>query len=327
MHEGVVASRVRTKRLGDSLGDAGQLGRALQSGYFVLAALDSAAPEERRASTFAVNLDRGGSAAQIVVIGEGEVWKSGHPLRERLEREIADLERATGGEARLGGPATVLQDFDTGTSGRFWILVLALMLVTYLVLVPVLRSLILPALAVVLNVMTVAAAFGVLVVLFSGDAPLGGPGWIDAIMLVGIFSIVFGLSIDYEVFLLARMREGWLRARDSDAAIRYGVERTAGVVTGAALIMTGVFVAFALTDLVSMRQFGIGLTVAVLLDATLVRLVLLPAAMRLCGDACWWLPAWLDRLLPELDVDGDREAVEGVGVLDDSATRQMRAPA
>ena len=201
------------------------------------------------------------------------------------------------------------------------------MLVTYLVLVPVLRSLILPALAVVLNVMTVAAAFGVLVVLFSGDAPLGGPGWIDAIMLVGIFSIVFGLSIDYEVFLLARMREGWLRARDSDAAIRYGVERTAGVVTGAALIMTGVFVAFALTDLVSMRQFGIGLTVAVLLDATLVRLVLLPAAMRLCGDACWWLPAWLDRLLPELDVDGDREAVEGVGVLDDSATRQMRAPA
>jgi putative drug exporter of the RND superfamily len=171
-------------------------------------------------------------------------------------------------------------------------------------LVPILRSLVLPALAVVLNVAAVAASFGVLVVLFGGDAPLGGPGWLDAIMVAGIFSIVFGLSIDYEVFLLARMREGYALTGTTEGAIRYGVERTAGVVTGAALIMTGVFVAFAATDLVSLRQFGIGLTVAVLLDATLIRLVLLPAAIRLIGDRAWWLPRWLDRLLPQLDAEG-----------------------
>jgi RND superfamily putative drug exporter len=188
----------------------------------------------------------------------------------------------------VGGPATVLQDFDSQTFGRFWMLVLGLAVVTYVVLVAVLRSLLLPLLAVVLNLLTVAAAFGVLVVLFQGDAPLGGPGFLDTIMVAGIFSVVFGLSIDYEVFLLARMREGRELTGTTDGAIAYGLQHTASVVTGAALIMTGVFVAFALADISSMRQLGIGLAVAVLLDATVVRLVLLPAAIRLCGDAAWW---------------------------------------
>jgi RND superfamily putative drug exporter len=170
------------------------------------------------------------------------------------------------------------------------LLILALAGVTYLVLVGVLRSLLLPALAVGLNLLTVAAAFGVLVLLFEGSAPLGGPGFLDAIMVSGVFSIVFGLSIDYEVFLLARMREGYALTGTTDGAIAYGLRHTAGVVTGAALIMTGVFVAFALSPIASMRQLGVGLTVAVLIDATLVRLVLLPAAIRLCGRASWWFP-------------------------------------
>jgi RND superfamily putative drug exporter len=163
--------------------------------------------------------------------------------------------------------------------------------------VPVLRSVLLPLLAVLLNLFTVAAAFGVLVLLFQGGAPLGGPGYIDAIMVSGVFSVVFGLSIDYEVFLLARMREGYALTGTTQGAIEYGLRRTAGVVTGAALIMTGVFVAFAMSNIASMRQLGVGLTVAVLLDATLVRLVLLPAAIRLTGDRAWWLPRPLERVL------------------------------
>jgi putative drug exporter of the RND superfamily len=160
-------------------------------------------------------------------------------------------------------------------------------------------------LAVVLNLFTVAAAFGVLVLLFQGDAILGGAGFLDAIMVAGIFSVVFGLSIDYEVFLLARMREGWLRTGSTEGAVEYGLRRTAGVVTGAATIMLGVFIAFAFAEIASMRQLGIGLSVAVILDATLVRLVLLPAAIRLVGDRIWSLPDWLERRLPQVDLEGE----------------------
>ena len=110
--------------------------------------------------------------------------------------------------------------------------------------------------------------------------------------------LVFALSIDYEVFLLARIREGYVQT-GTTRGDRVRLRHTAGVVTGAALIMTGVFVAFALAPIVSMRELGIGLTVAVLLDATVIRLILLPAAMRLAGDRIWWLPAWMQRLFGE----------------------------
>jgi RND superfamily putative drug exporter len=297
MRDGTAEAQSRTRRFGAQLGGAGRLAEPLRSGYFVLAALDSSAPARRTPATFAVNLDRGGSAAQIVVIGDGEVnrARSGAGLRERLEGALEPLERAAGVTARVGGPATVLQDFDSETWGRMWLLVFGLAAVTYVVLVFVLRSLVLPALAVGLNLLTVAAAFGALVVLFQGSAPLGGPGFLDAIMVSGIFSVVFGLSIDYEVFLLMRMREGYALTGTTEGAIDYGLRHTAGVVTGAALIMTGVFVAFALSDIASMRELGIGLTIAVLLDATVVRLVLLPAAIRLCGRAAWWMPRGLSR--------------------------------
>jgi RND superfamily putative drug exporter len=278
--------------------------RIFESGYLTLAALDSAPPAQRTGSTFAVNLDDGGTATRIAVIHEGDPSEPGDPLRDRLKEVSDQLGRDTGTETALGGPAVRLQDFDTEASSRLWLLIVVLVAVTYLVLVPVLRSLLLPLLAVALNVLTVAAAFGVLVLLFQGDAPpLGGPGELDAIMVLAIFAIVFGLSIDYEVFLLARMREGFARTGTTDGAIEYGLRRTAGVITGAALIMTGVFAAFALADITSMRQLGIGLTVAVILDATIVRLVLLPALIRLCGNASWWLPAPLARLLPDLDVE------------------------
>ncbi|HEX6714927.1 MAG TPA: MMPL family transporter, partial [Thermoleophilaceae bacterium] len=268
------------------------------SGYLPLAAIDGAPHEQRVGAGFAVNLDRGGDAARLVVMRQGDPTNPGDPVRKRLEREAQQFGRLTGSEVAVGGPATLLQDFQSESEGRLWWLVLALAASTYFVLIPVLRSLLLPLLAVMLNLATVFAAIGVLTLGFQGAAPLGGPGEVDAIMVLAIFGIVFGLSIDYEVFLLARMREGWLRTGTTEGAVEYGLKHTAGVITGAALIMTGVFAAFAISDVANMRQLGVGLTVAVLLDATVVRLILLPAIIRMTGGASWWLPRPLSRLLP-----------------------------
>jgi putative drug exporter of the RND superfamily len=304
MEEGAADATAQSAELDGAVGDPAQLAKPLESGYFTLAALETGGRDVRTGSGFTVNVDDGGTAARISVVAEDDPKLTGHPLRVLLEREADRFERQTGMSAEVGGGAAILQDFNGAAAGRMALLVLLLCAVTWVVLVPVLRSLLLPLLAVVLNLLTVAAAFGVLVLLFQGDAPLGGAGFLDAIMVAGIFSVVFALSIDYEVFLLARMREGWLQTKNTEAAVEYGLRKTAGVVTGAAAIMLGVFVVFSFADISSMRQLGIGLSLAVLLDATIVRLVLLPAAIRLCGDRCWTLPAWLDRRLPEVDVEG-----------------------
>jgi RND superfamily putative drug exporter len=121
-----------------------------------------------------------------------------------------------------------------------------------------------------------------------------------------MFTVIFGLSIDYQVFVLMRMREGWLRTGDLREGIAYGIARTARVITGAAAIMAGVFLVFATADVATIRQLGVGLAIAVLLDATVVRLFLLPAALRAGGRFTWWLPAWLDRALPSLDIGAER---------------------
>jgi RND superfamily putative drug exporter len=274
------------------------------SGYAVLAALDTANREQRNAAGFAVNLDRGGNAAEFVVVKRGAPTRAHDNLRARLEREAAALSRETGAPVAVGGPAATLEDFDLQLRRAYIPYILALSLVSYLVLVPILRSLVLPAIAVGLNLLTVAAAFGVLVAAFGGSAPLGGAGFIDDLMVAAIFNVVFALSIDYEVFLLARMREGYDRFGDTDAAIRYALEHTAGVITGAAAIMTAVFFAFALSPVINMRQLGLGLTVAVVLDATVVRLILLPACVRIAGHWSWWLPRPLARILPRIDWSG-----------------------
>jgi RND superfamily putative drug exporter len=294
---GVLVFRGRSHRIAEQTRQTDRLTPVFESGYFTLAAVDRANPQARRNASFALSVDSGGSGARVTVVGYGDAQKAGHPLRDVLEEDIETLAKETGATVQLSGTATALQDFDAATSDRLPQLALALSLVTFLVLVGILRSLLLPFLAVVFNLLTVGAAFGVMVLFFQGSDPiLGGPGFIDAITAYGVFSIMFGLSIDYEVFLLTRMREGYLRSGSNEEAIRYGVERTAGVITGAALIMTAVFVSFATTGITAARQLGLAMTIAVLVDATLIRLVLLPAAMKLCGNATWWLPNPLRRL-------------------------------
>ncbi len=275
-----------------------QAPNAIDSGYLVLTALDGTVSPMREQVAQLVNVNGGGQAARIMVVSSSP---PGAPataaLSRSLQRSLPALAAATGSNVEIGQGAQYLLDYKDANTARIPWLVLALAIVATLTLIVVLRAFLLPLIAVALNLATIAVALGVLELL-TEEHVLGGPGYIDATSGAGILSIMFVLSIDYEVFLLTRMREEWVASGDSESAIRHGLRHTAGVITGSAAIMTAVFIAFAGASVIPLRQFGVGLTIAVLLDATIVRLVLLPAIMRAAGPRIWWMPEWLDRRLP-----------------------------
>ena len=281
--------------------------KLFESGFLPIAAVSGSRLADRRQAQFLLDTGQGGSVGSIQVLPN---VPANDPRTDRLvnriRRAVGDFRRNTGVDAATGGAAAQLVDYKTTMETRLPLLVIGICLVTYLMLVPILRSLLLPAIAVVLNLITVAMGFGILVLLFAvGDEPLlGGAGSLDVIAVASIFAVTFALAIDYQVFLLTRMREEFVRTQSNDAAIEFGISKTAAVVTGAALIMIAVFSAFALTEFVTIKMFGIGLAVSVLIDATLIRLVLLPAVMKLFGLNTWWIPNWLDERLPVIDVTG-----------------------
>ena len=230
--------------------------------------------------------------------------------RAGVERQAEALERDTGARVLVGGDSPTLQDFNDEMREAVPKATVALALVTLLVLIPVLRSLLVPLAAVVLNVLTVGATFGVMALLFN-DSLLGGPGYMDTFTLGIIITVIFGLAIDYEVFVLARVREEYLRTGSSTEAIERGIAGSARVVTGAAVIMIAVFIAFSTSGFISMRNVGVALAVAVFIDAFLIRMLALPGIMRLLGDRAWWLPRWLDRALPEVRLEPPPRAASG----------------
>jgi RND superfamily putative drug exporter len=275
------------------------------SGYFVLSALDGSPPATREKVGATIDLDKGGQAASMLVISR---YEFNSPGSIRLNKELAsaagELAQNATLETGVAGGAAQLNDYSQITRDRIPYIIAIITIVTFLVLVVVLRALPLAAIAVGLNLLTVGVAFGILTLLFNvpEDWPLGGHTYVDAVGACMIFAIVFGLSIDYAVFLLSRMREHYDEGNDNATAVRYGLQKTARVITGAAAIMLGVFVVFAGEPIANVSQLGIGLTVAVVLDATVVRIVLLPALMLLLGDRVWWLPRPLARVLPKLNV-------------------------
>ena len=257
------------------------------SGYFLLAALESG-----NDAPMGVNVDHGGQGARIVVVPR---YPASDPrtkaLYERLRTTSGELGKAMQADSAVGGPAAMIADYDAVAGARLPIIVIVLTLVTALLLGVLLRSIAVPIIGVVLNLLAVGATLGIMALLFQGDNPLlGGPGELDAIAVTAIFGVIFALSIDYQVFILSRVREEWLRTGDEERALEVGLARTARVVTGAALSMLGVFIAFGLADVASLRQFGVGLAVAIIIDATLVRLVMLPAALLVAGEWTWWAP-------------------------------------
>jgi putative drug exporter of the RND superfamily len=271
------------------------------SGYFVLSALDGARPRKRAEAAEAVSLGTGGQAARMLIVSDHGFNTAGsRAMGTRLEEDAEGLAAAGGLRTGLGGGAATVNAYGRTTEERLPLVIGAFVLFSLLALVVVLRAPLLALLTVCLNLGSVAAAVGVmsLVAKIPAGYPLGGHPYIDTVGAGAIFGVTFGLSVDYAVFLLARMRERYDRDGDNRAAIAFGLEKTAGVVTGAAAIMAAVFVSFATAPVATVSQMGVGLTVAILLDATVVRIVLLPALMLLIGDRVWALPPSLERILP-----------------------------
>lgn len=209
----------------------------------------------------------------------------------------------------VGGEPAQHRDFLDVVYDEFPILLLLSLLVTYVVLMVFFHSLVLPLVAIVLNLISLAVSFGALVIVFQwgiGDSLLGfeSLGSVGGYTPVMLFSVLFGLSTDYQVFLLTRVREQMRRGLSNEKAIAAGLEQTAGIITAAALVMLVVFGSFAFTGVLVIKEIGVGLAVAVAVDATLVRVVLVPATMKLLGRWNWWMPSALDRYVPEIDEGG-----------------------
>jgi RND superfamily putative drug exporter len=185
----------------------------------------------------------------------------------------------------------------------------AVVLLSFLLLTLVFRSIVVPLKAALLNLLSIGASYGVMVMVFQWGWGAGIIGLESAVPIVSfipmfMFAILFGLSMDYEVFLLSRVRGEYAVTGDNDASVVRGIASTARVITSAALIMISVFLGFVLGDDPAIKMFGLGLATAIFVDATIVRMVLVPATMKLMGDANWWIPDWLDRLLPTVDIEG-----------------------
>jgi putative drug exporter of the RND superfamily len=302
------------RKLADRLHSVKRLSpRLFDSGYLAVAAIDGAGRTRRSLAGEVIDVDGGGTAARYLIVpGSGFNSPGSRRLYGQLRHLAKDTERHSGLEAGVSGGAAMLNDYGSATKSRLPLVVGSIVAITFLMLVALLRAPLLAALAVGLNLLSVAAAIGVVTLACRIPAgyPLGGHPYIDTVGAAAIFGVTFGLSIDYAVFLLARMREHWEQERDNRAAIRFGLDRTAGVITGAAAIMAAVFASFAIAPVATVSQMGLGLTVAILIDATVVRIVLLPALMLLIGERVWRTPVWLERLLPR---SGPVPAAEGAG--------------
>ena len=228
---------------------------------------------------------------------------------ELVHRLRDDVIPATKVDAKVGGFTAAGIDFSDYLGRRLPWLVASVLIVSFFLLMAVFRSILVPLKAVLMNLLSVGASWGVIVAVFQwgwlGDAiGIGKPGPVEAWAPMFLFAIVFGLSMDYEVFLLSRMKEEYHRTGDNNTAVADGVAATARVITAAALIMVCVFAAFVLAPDRQLKLFGLGMAVAVFVDATVVRMLLVPATMELLGDRNWWIPRWLDRVLPRIDVEG-----------------------
>lgn len=263
-----------------------------RSPYFVLAALDGSQPQRRRQIALLIDIEHGGGDARLMVVPTEEANGPGAARTlQRIQRDAAAFAHRTGSEVSIGGVGPLDIDLDHTLRHDVPLLRLLLSLISMLILIPVMRSLTMPAIAAVMNALTVAASIGLLALLFNGSL-LGGPGYVETSVLLATMMVMFGLAIDYEVFLFARIREEYVRTGSTNAAVSGALDRTAHVITGAAITMITVFLAFAASEFAPYRDFGVAQALAVLIDAFVVRLIVIPAIMRRLGRASWWTPRW-----------------------------------
>jgi RND superfamily putative drug exporter len=228
-------------------------------------------------------------------------------LRAKVFPPVLDGSSA---RAHIGGQTATFGDIGTRVNDRLPLFIAAVILLSFLLLTLLFRSVVVPLKAALMNLLSIGAAYGVLVMVFQwgwGKSLIGLESTVPVLAFIPMFmfAILFGLSMDYEVFLLSRVREEYLLTGDNDTSVIHGIASTARVITSAALIMISVFVGFVLGADPITKMMGLGLATAIFVDATIVRMVLVPATMKLMGDANWWLPRWLYRLLPTIHIDGE----------------------
>ena len=256
---------------------------------------------------------RGDAAAVVVLPASGPMDEATVELIHRLRDDVLPALAPTGASVEVGGPGAVFVDESQYLGGRLPAFIAAVLVLSFALLLVVFRSVLVALKAAAMNLLAIGAAYGVMALALEGgrfgellgiteSTPI--PAWVPMMM----FALLFGLSMDYEVFLLSRIREEYDRTGDNAEAVARGMARTGRVITAAAAIMVTVFGAFVLGDAVLVKVIGLGMGTAVLLDATVVRMVLVPSTMALLGDRNWWVPAWLDRVLPHLDVEGEPAA-------------------
>ena len=253
-----------------------------------------------------------GSQALISVDTKAEAAESQASLDlvHRLRTEVVPAAALSSvATVDVGGEPARVVDARDQINGSMWKIILFVLGFSFLVLMVMLRSIVLPLKAVLMNLLSIGAAYGVLIAVFqwgwlNGFAGFHSLGALDTLTPPLVLAVVFGLSMDYEVFLLSRIKEHYDEHGDNRRAVAEGLASSASVITSAALIMVCVFSVFVLTGVPSIKQLGLGTAVAIAIDATLVRLILVPAAMQLLGRWNWWLPRWLDRLLPHVGLEG-----------------------
>jgi RND superfamily putative drug exporter len=235
-------------------------------------------------------------------------------LVKRMRNDyVPSVTNGTAVKAHVGGVTAIFLDQDHAISSRLPIFIGVVVLLSFLLLMGVFRSVLVALKAAIMNLLSIAAAYGVLVMVTQwgwGKQIFGihHTGPIANFIPMMMFAILFGLSMDYEVFLLSRIREEYLRTQDNGLAVADGLAATARVITAAAAIMIMVFLAFVLGPDLTIKQIGLGLASAIFIDATLVRMVLVPATMEILGNANWWLPKWLDSLIPHIGFEGVQDA-------------------
>ncbi|HEX5619806.1 MAG TPA: MMPL family transporter [Solirubrobacteraceae bacterium] len=277
--------------------------------------------------TIAVDVNDANTVAQLNVglAGSGS-GDAATKAVEHLRDDVlpATLDRTPGITAEVGGQAAAEHDFNTLMKTKTPIVFAFVLGLAFLLLLVTFRSIVIPIKAIVLNLLSVGAAYGLLTIVFQdgkGESLLGfeSNGAIASWLPLFLFVILFGLSMDYHVFILSRVREAWQRGMSTEKAVAHGIKTTAGTVTAAAMVMVLVFAAFATESGLEMKQLGVGLAAAILIDATIIRGVLLPATMKLLGRWNWYLPRWL-QWLPEFDHEGGtREPRLGRGLPEPAA--------
>ena len=283
------------------------------SGDAVLPAISAAAsadPDVASVAPAVVSPNRETAVIQVTPRSSPQAAATTSLIQRLRHDAVPEAVASSGARVYVGGPTAAFIDLSDRIASRLPLFIAAVILLSFLLLMTVFRSLVIPLKAAVMNVLSIGAAYGVIVAIFQWGwgASLFGVHEslpISSFVPMLMFAILFGLSMDYEVFLLSRVREAYLASRDNTESVATGIATTGRVITSAALIMISVFLSFVLGDNPTVKMIGIGLATAVFVDATIIRMVLVPATMKLLGDSNWWLPAWLDRLLPNLDIEGE----------------------